>query len=78
MKEAKRTDHERPKHCPRCQSTDIVPIVYGLPGPELLDEARAGKIALGGCCIDQGSSDYQCRACGRSWQTEAWRRRLER
>ena len=35
--------------CPECGSLDVVPILYGEPGPELIEEERQGKIALGGC-----------------------------
>lgn len=37
--------------CPRCGSLDTVPIVYGYPMAEAEAEARAGKIALGGCIV---------------------------
>lgn len=34
--------------CPKCGSTSVVPIEYGLPGPEMERAAEAGRIELGG------------------------------
>ena len=30
--------------CPKCDSTDIVPIIYGYPGPELMEDSALRKI----------------------------------
>ncbi len=36
--------------CPRCESLEVVPLVFGLPTPELSEYAETtGKVALGGC-----------------------------
>ncbi len=37
-----------PTECPDCGSNAILPVCYGSPGPEMLDEARRGEIILGG------------------------------
>lgn len=29
----------------------VVPIVYGMPGPELMQRAQQGKVHLGGCIL---------------------------
>jgi hypothetical protein len=34
--------------CPECGSGDVVPIVYGLPGQELQQQAERGEVVLGG------------------------------
>ncbi len=34
--------------CPECHSSSVVPIMYGLPTEEAAEEAKRGKIALGG------------------------------
>ena len=31
-----------PKTCPKCSSKSVVPIVYGLPGPELMVDVLPG------------------------------------
>ena len=54
-----------PERCPSCGSKRVVPIVYGLPGPEAIAEAERGEISLGGCipswesweCLDCRTSD---------------------
>lgn len=53
--------------CPQCGAQETVPIVYGLPGPELFDQAEAGEVILGGCMIAFGNPDYTCRACDHEW-----------
>jgi hypothetical protein len=39
--------------CPRCGSTQTVPIVYGLPDPQRvsLEDVEAGKVILGGWLV---------------------------
>ena len=53
-----------PKRCPRCGSTDAVPIIYGYPDVELGMAAERGEIVLGGCLIGDESPDFECRGCG--------------
>ena len=35
--------------CPACGGRGLVPIAYGMPGSDLLEESRVGRIAIGGC-----------------------------
>ncbi len=51
--------------CPTCRSTEVVPIIYGVPTPELVDEARVGRIVLGGCAIQ--NERWCCKRCGHRW-----------
>jgi hypothetical protein len=51
----------------------VVPIVYGLPGPELQKRAVRGEVALGGYVNTAGQPDHACLDCDHVWQT---RRRL--
>ena len=57
---------ERPT-CPKCGSVSIARIVYGLPGAELMEESRDGKIVLGGCVITGDNPIHACRECGCRW-----------
>ncbi|GAB2971220.1 hypothetical protein GCM10027212_07430 [Actinotalea caeni] len=56
--------------CPECGSGRVVPIVYGMPAPELVEQAGRGDVELGGCCLmvdEHGrlvAPDRSCRACG--------------
>jgi hypothetical protein len=56
------------KRCPRCGSQHVVRIVYGYPSREMFEEAREGRIALGGCFLSPDSPDYTCDACGHEWR----------
>lgn len=39
--------------CPKCkEATGVIPIQYGRPGPQLIEEAKQGKVLLGGCSFD--------------------------
>ncbi|MDH5511136.1 MAG: hypothetical protein OEZ32_12400 [Nitrospinota bacterium] len=49
--------------CPECGSDDIVPIRYGTPGAEMLQEVEEGKAVMGGCVLDEESPVGLCRAC---------------
>lgn len=39
----KKGQRKNPEHCPDCGSLDILPIVYGEPGPELIAAKRRGR-----------------------------------
>ncbi len=57
--------HRRPRKCPACGSTDVVPILYGMPTAELFKKAEAGRIALGGCCITRDDPRWRCASCSK-------------
>ena len=61
---------EQNVECPFCESEETIPIVYGLPGPELLAEAGRGEVALGGCVITFDSPDHKCTDCGAKFLTK--------
>lgn len=55
-------------NCPQCNSSDIIPIAYGLPDQELLQSAQEGEVHLGGCVIFMHPmADQYCKACEFSW-----------
>lgn len=53
--------------CPKCAANAGVPIVYGLPGPEMESDASAGRIVFGGCDLEPGQANRACTACGHRW-----------
>ena len=57
------------KKCPDCDSTDVVPIAYGMPNEKLQQEAFDGKVHLGGCAItvDENLVDRHCNNCEFEW-----------
>ena len=52
-----------PRKCPDC-GTKLVPIVFGMPGPELFDQAQQGNVILGGCCMMPINPTRGCTKCG--------------
>jgi len=50
-------------HCPQCQSKKVIPILYGMPTMEAVEASEAGKLFIGGCCIDADSPDWHCQGC---------------
>lgn len=54
-----------PKRCSRCEAREAVPIVYGLPGDELMQAADRREVAIGGCIV--GPQEWACLSCGYTW-----------
>jgi len=58
---------KRPK-CPYCRlDYQVVPIVYGLPEPGLLEQSQRGEVALGGCCAGPEQHEWYCKGCMQSF-----------
>ena len=56
--------------CPKCKSENIVPIIYGDPSHETLEEAEKGNLKLGECemLIDGlAMPDRFCKDCKTKW-----------
>lgn len=53
--------------CPQCGCTKVIPVVFGLPGDALMERARRGEVALGGCMRLEGVLGA-CTECGH-WRT---------
>ena len=39
------------KRCPKCGSGNMLPIRYGYPPPEMVEESYVGRVVLGGCIL---------------------------
>lgn len=61
--------------CPACTVGRLVPIVYGLPGPEMVKQYERGEISFGGCVVSEvfdeergefvsANPQLSCPACG--------------
>ncbi len=61
------TEIGRSQPCPRCGSTSVARIAYGLPAwSETLDERmKAGEVRLGGCM--PGPYNLSCNACDQAF-----------
>ena len=57
---------EKPK-CPSCSSDNVAVIAYGLPGPEMMEEAERGDIVLGGCVVTDDGPEWHCKECAHEW-----------
>ena len=55
----------RTKTCPKCSTRDqVVDVIYGMPGPELVLAVERGEVVLGGCNIGGADPSLHCRKCG--------------
>jgi hypothetical protein len=54
--------------CPACKQRTGVDIVYGIPGPDIADQAERGEIVLGGCVIGPDSPERACKQCHHEWR----------
>src|SRR5262245_56927511 len=58
---AKPLAKRRPRKCPDCRGSRVVPIRYGYPGPDMIEQMRAGKIVIGGCVVNIGGDPaWEC------------------
>ena len=53
--------------CPNCESKNVVPIAYGLPGDKMREDVFKGKIHLGGCIMEENNPDFHCNDCEHKW-----------
>ena len=50
------------KKCPVCLKNDeVIPILYGEPTQEAMEEIKQGLWHMGGCCIDFDSPKWYCK-----------------
>ncbi len=54
------------KLCPECNGK-LLPLRYGEPGTQMMEQARRGEIALGGCIITDDDPRWECSGCGTSF-----------
>lgn len=48
--------------CPDCGG-ELIPIIWGFPGSDLVKKSAEGKVLLGGCVIGLNPNDYHCKQC---------------
>ena len=62
----------KPKKCPKCGSLIVARILYGFPAysEELEADMKAGRVAIGGCCITGDDPAWKCMEC----ETEIYRK----
>lgn len=57
--------------CPKCQSEEAIPILYGYPNETAIQAAKEGKIKLGGCCVTGYDPRFYCKQCHQEFDPEA-------
>lgn len=53
--------------CPNCDSTSVIPVMYGLPDKKLMKMHENGKIHHHGCVLSENMPEWHCKACGHEW-----------
>ena len=49
--------------CPACTKAKLVPLIFGLPGMDLVEQEARGEIVLGGCVSGEFPPELQCLGC---------------
>ena len=49
--------------CPTCTKAKLVPLIFGLPGMDLVEQEARGEIVLGGCVSGEFPPELQCLGC---------------
>ena len=53
----------KPESCPACGSVRVAEIMYGFPGPGMIEDAATGDTVLGGCCVSDFDPEWRCLDC---------------
>lgn len=56
-------------NCPTC-GHEVVNIIYGMPGPKLVEMAQSEGIALGGTRMDANRPTHYCYGCNEEFIVE--------
>jgi hypothetical protein len=73
---AKPSKKKRPKRirsCPECQSTQVVPIVHGIPTAAQSKALKTGRAIVADREEWEGMSEWYCKACGTDWSRHSRR-----
>ena len=49
--------------CPTCKKAKLVPLIFGLPGMDLMAQEGRGEIVLGGCVSSEFPPELECLGC---------------
>lgn len=59
--------------CPECRSTDIVPIIHGIPDRKHAKQIKAGRAVVADREEWEGMTEWYCKACGCDWSRHSRR-----
>ena len=57
----------KPKECPKCESSDMKEIIYGLPAEDFLKSDEAKKYYCAGCIVTKDDPAWHCDKCDHEW-----------
>ena len=57
----------KPKECPKCKSSDVKKIIFGLPSDDFAKSDEAKKYGWGGCIVGGDNPAWHCDKCGHEW-----------
>ncbi len=49
--------------CPTCKKAKLVPLIFGLPGMDLVEQESRHEIVLGGCVSSEFPPELECLGC---------------
>ena len=55
------------ERCSRCDSEDVVYIVYGYPSEEMVERSLRGDVVLGSSTVWPEAPNRTCQQCGYEW-----------
>ena len=58
------------KQCPKCGSSNVADILYGMPTSSAMKQATIDKAVLGGFVISMNSLQFHCHNCKYRWADE--------
>ena len=61
------SEQNKEQKCPKCGSSEVIPIHYGKPNDEGLQRAKRGEIILGGCRVNENPKRHACKKCNNRW-----------
>jgi hypothetical protein len=59
--------------CPECGSTDIVPVIHGIPSGKQAKQIKASRAVAADREEWEGMTEWYCKACGCDWSRHSRR-----
>tara|TARA_Y100001936_G_C16088465_1_gene683888 strand:+ start:4934 stop:5119 length:186 start_codon:yes stop_codon:yes gene_type:complete len=56
--------------CPDCNSSNLLPIIYGYPNADLKKKLDRGEAVSGGCEIWGGEPNWRCKDCNNEFRSK--------
>jgi len=63
MERKEKMSEDKLEACPKCRSSNIIPILYGIPTSEAAEERDKKLLKLGGCVVSDDDPQWHCKDC---------------